>query len=381
MLAGVRYAGSEETTGLAPLAVTFSSPDDGRHCNEGRHVTDPTTFLYDHWYAAALSSDIGEAPFARTICDEEIVFFRTSGGQVAALEDRCAHRHAPLSLGVVTGDHIQCGYHGMTFGADGACLRVPGQQTPPPTCVRAYPVEERDGWVWLWIGDPAKADASTIPSLPYFGVPEWAGFQKYFHVKAGCQLFVDNLLDLSHVAFTHAASIGAASAADADAHVAVSVEEDCVRGERSLDGVEPGPFIKAWGGFEGTIKRHSTYVWRPPSVMDICSRFSDPDGAITIMVINPITPETSTTAHFWIGWARDFKLDDSAETEKAIEQNTQVILEDVRIIEGQQLRMSKYPDVPAVPIGADKAVIAVHRFLDRLHADQQSSQQDVGAAE
>lgn len=338
-------------------------------------MPDPATFLRDQWYAAALSSDISDTPFARTICDEEIVFFRTSGGQVAALEDRCAHRHAPLSLGAVTGDHIQCGYHGLVFGADGICIRVPGQdQAPPQACVRAYPVVERDGWVWLWIGDPAKADPATVPALPFFGVSEWAGFQKYFHVKAGCQLFVDNLLDLSHVAFTHAASIGAASAADADAEVEVTVEADGVRGKRVLQGVEPGPFIQAWGGFEGLIERHSSYVWRPPSVMEICSRFSDTGKRITIMVINPITPETATTAHFWIGWARDFNLDDTADTEKAVEQNTQVILEDVRIIEGQQLRMTKYPDTPAIPIKADKAVNAVHRFLDRLHLGQPSDQ-------
>ena len=333
-----------------------------------------SSFLRDQWYAAALSTEIGPQPFARTICDEEIVFFRTSAGQVAALEDRCAHRHAPLSLGTVTGDTIRCGYHGLSFAADGVCTHVPGQElVPPQACVRAYPAAERDGWVWLWIGDPAKADPNAVPSLPFFDGPPWAGFQKYFHVKAGCQLFVDNLLDLSHVAFTHAASIGAASAADADADVAVTVDADAVRGKRVLQDVEPGPFIKAWGGFDGLIERHSSYIWRPPSVMEIRSRFSDAARAITIMVINPITPETATTAHFWIGWARDFQLDDVAETENAVEQNTQVILEDVRIIEGQQLRMSKNPDLPAVPIKADKAVIAVHRFLDRLFADQEKA--------
>ena len=328
-------------------------------------------FLQDMWYAAALSEEIAAAPFARTICEEEVVFFRTPAGDVAALEDRCAHRHAPLSLGSVEGDGIRCGYHGLLFGADGVCRQVPGQgQVPPQACVRSYAVAERDGWVWLWIGDAARADPAAVPSLPYFGVPAWAGFQKYFHVKAACQLFVDNLLDLSHVAFTHAASIGSASAADAPADMEVRSESDGVRGARVLHDVEPGPFIRAWGGFEGMIERNSSYIWRPPSVMEIRSRFSDPERAITVMVINPITPETATTSHFWIGWARDFNLDDAEETARAVEQNTQVILEDVRVIEAQQQRLSKYPDLQAVPIAADKAVLAVHRYLNRLHAAQ-----------
>lgn len=330
--------------------------------------------LRDQWYAAALSREIVDAPFARTICDEDIVFFRTGSGDAVALEDRCAHRHAPLSLGSIEGDAIRCGYHGLLFNGEGTCIEVPGQeQVPPQACVRTYPVAERDGWVWVWIGEAAHADPATVPALPYFGVPDWAGFQKYFHVNAACQLFVDNLLDLSHVPFTHAQSIGSASAAGAAVDMDVSVEADCVRGLRVVHDVEPGPFVAAWGGFSGRIKRHSSYVWRPPSVMEIRSRFSDAEREITVMIINPITPETATTSHFWIGWARDFRLDDEEETAKAVEQNTQVILEDVRIIEAQQDRMTKTPDAPIVPIRADKAVIAVQRFVERLHRAQQQT--------
>lgn len=328
-------------------------------------------FLRNMWYAAALSEEIADAPFPRTICDEEVVFFRRADGAIAALEDRCAHRHAPLSLGRVEGDAIRCGYHGLLFGPDGMCRQVPGQdQVPPQACVRPYLVAERDGWVWLWIGDPEKADPARVPALPYFDVPEWAGFQKYFHVDAACQLFIDNLLDLSHVAFTHGDSIGSASGADADVDLEVTVEGEGIRGRRVVHNVEPGNFIRSWGGFEGLIERHSSYLWRPPSVMEIRSRFSDAARAITIMIINPITPETAATSHFWIGWARDFNLEDVAETARAVEQNTQVILEDVRVIEAQQDRLNKYPELKAVPIAADKAVIAVHRFLGRLHDAQ-----------
>ncbi len=325
--------------------------------------------LANRWYAAALGSEIGASPFARKICGRDLVLFRTESGRLAVLEDRCAHRHAPLSLGTVRGEAIQCGYHGLCFDAAGACVHIPGQASIPPRAkVESFAAREAHGWIWVWFGDAARADPALIPDWPWFRDPAWRGFQLYFHVNAGAQLFVDNLLDLSHVAFTHKNSIGAASAADADAKLEVSVEGDEVRGRRLLKGVDPGPFIASWGNFPGRIDRTSTFTWRPPSNVEIRAEFNDERRRITIMVINPITPETETSAHFWIGWARDFALDDDALTERAKAENTQVIQEDVRVIEGQQRVLSARPGLSAVPINADGALAAVHKVLDRLAA-------------
>jgi vanillate O-demethylase monooxygenase subunit len=102
--------------------------------------------------------------------------------------------------------------------------------------------------------------------------------------------------------------------------------------------------------------------------MEIRAEFADAARKITIMVINPITPETETTSHFWIGWARDFALGDGALTARAKAENTQVIMEDVRVIEGQQRVLSARPGLAPVPINADGALIAVHKVLERLRA-------------
>jgi vanillate O-demethylase monooxygenase subunit len=330
-------------------------------------------YLANRWYAAALSAEIGAQPFARKICGRDIVLFRTEAGRLAALEDRCAHRHAPLSLGAVRGEAIQCGYHGLRFDTAGVCVHIPGQAAIPPRArVEAFRVLERHGWVWIWLGAAERADPALIPAWPWFAHPDWRGFQLYFHVRAAAQLFVDNLLDLSHVAFTHGNSIGAAAAADADARLEVKAEGEMVTGCRALKGVEPGPFIASWGSFPGRIDRTSSFTWRPPSNMEIRAEFNDAANAerssrkITIMVINPITPETETTSHFWIGWARDFALDDAALTERSKAENTQVIMEDVRLIEGQQRVLSARPGLAAVPIVADGALVAVHKVLERL---------------
>ena len=70
----------------------------------------------------------------------------------------------PLSLGRLEGDTLRCGYHGLRFDARGRCVEIPGQtQIPPDAAIRAYPLVERFNWVWIWMGDPKRADPALIP--------------------------------------------------------------------------------------------------------------------------------------------------------------------------------------------------------------------------
>jgi nitrite reductase/ring-hydroxylating ferredoxin subunit len=112
-------------------------------------------YLRNAWYVAAWSDDIGDdALVARTIMDEPIVLYRKAAGGVAAIEDRCAHRFAPLSMGkIVGGDRIQCPYHGLEFDGSGACVKNPHgtKSIPPRARVKSYPIIENirqcgSGW-------------------------------------------------------------------------------------------------------------------------------------------------------------------------------------------------------------------------------------------
>ena len=127
-------------------------------------------YLRNAWYVAAWSDDIGDGKLvARTIMDEPIVLYRKADGSVAAIEDRCAHRFAPLSMGkIVGGDRIQCAYHGLEFDGTGACVRNPhgAKNIPPRARVKGYPVVEKHKAVWVWMGD-TPADAAKVPD---FGV-------------------------------------------------------------------------------------------------------------------------------------------------------------------------------------------------------------------
>ena len=103
-------------------------------------------WIRNAWYVAAWADEITDKPMARRVCDEPVVLYRDATGKAAALVDMCCHRGAPLSVGCVVEEGLQCGYHGLIFGADGVCVRIPGQDhIPQGAKVRTYPVVIEDG--------------------------------------------------------------------------------------------------------------------------------------------------------------------------------------------------------------------------------------------
>ena len=167
--------------------------------------------LRNAWYIAARKGEVGRGLLARTLCKEPVVLFRRQDGTPAALEDRCCHRHLPLSKGRLIGDVVQCGYHGLEFDAAGTCLRVPGQtRAPPGAKVKSYPVVERHGLVWIWIGDAANADPSDIPDYHWLADPGWKAVGGSIPLVAHYMYSIDNLLDLTLETYVHASTLGAA---------------------------------------------------------------------------------------------------------------------------------------------------------------------------
>ena len=154
------------------------------------------------WYVAAFCEDIGQDLLSRWIVGEPVVLYRKEDGTAVAVGGRCPHRYYPLGESPRVGDSIQCGYHGITFGPDGKCTRVPSQDTVPGVyTIPSYPLVERGLWAFIWMGDPDQADESLIPGGEDIGF----GLDGYFyapvrtmHVKGRYQLLNDNLLDLTH---------------------------------------------------------------------------------------------------------------------------------------------------------------------------------------
>lgn len=148
---------------------------------------------------------------ARKIAGERVVLYRKPNGELVAMEDRCPHRQAALSLGQKEGDGLRCMYHGLRFGPDGKCNEIPGQDTiPERACVRVFPVVEKDNWVWVWMGDRDKADPKLIPHAVGPSDPEWNVKTSQMHVQANYRLEIANLADLTHLAWIHQETLGAA---------------------------------------------------------------------------------------------------------------------------------------------------------------------------
>lgn len=176
-----------------------------------------TTYLKNTWYVAAWSQEIVAGQLlARTLLDEPIVLWRDAEGAVRALHDRCPHRFAPLSMGRVQPDaqSVQCPYHGLEFGKDGQCVRNPHGDggIPRAAKVKTFPVEERWGVVWIWMGDAALAQAALIPDYACLDSAANHVATGYLTVAANYLLEVDNIMDLSHIQFLHANTLGGQAA-------------------------------------------------------------------------------------------------------------------------------------------------------------------------
>lgn len=168
------------------------------------------TWLRNCWYQAGWNEELDASPsLARTILGVPLVFFRREDGAVLALHDRCPHRFAPLSAGRVEPGRIICGYHGLAFGEDGACVHNPHGPITSRISVRAYPAVERHLALWVWMGEPALADPALIPDLSFIDrTPVTARITGHMPTAADYRLLTDNIMDLSHADYLHPTTLG-----------------------------------------------------------------------------------------------------------------------------------------------------------------------------
>lgn len=165
--------------------------------------------LKNFWYPVAPSWMVHHAPVGLTRLSERIVLWRDEAGGVHALEDRCPHRGARLSLGWNLGDRVACWYHGVEVGGDGAVVRVPAQQSCPlegQRCVRSYPVVERHGAIFAWFGDALHAEPAPLLFPEELESAEWSSFLCTSHWRCNYRYAVENVMDPMHGAYLHARS-------------------------------------------------------------------------------------------------------------------------------------------------------------------------------
>ncbi|MBN9144532.1 MULTISPECIES: aromatic ring-hydroxylating dioxygenase subunit alpha [unclassified Novosphingobium] len=336
------------------------------------------TYVRNAWYVAGWEQDLApEKPFALTILGDRLVIWRSASGAVHALEDKCVHRFAPLSLGRCEGEHLRCMYHGLLFDAGGKVAQIPGQDLVPARArVRAYPVVVRHSWIWVWMGDVEAADPALIPPAVGFDDPDYilgCGFLDY---QAEARLINDNLLDFSHLTYVHAASFGAGPEFAASQPKVTPLERG-VRVERWLENTHGSGNRKS----EQLIDGWSSYDFLLPGVLLMWSanypagtakrlNYAPPPMVEAIAGLNftsqAVTPLTDKTSRYFFSWGPHRKFGDEAMRDHMMGIAGMAFAEDKAMIEAQQKVIDTTPAQDVMPTAHDRGVTLFNRLVEKL---------------
>lgn len=327
----------------------------------------------NEWYVVAFAQEVDDQrPLRRYCSGDRIVLYRTAKGEAVALQDRCPHRGSPLSFGKIVNDTLQCPYHGFRYGASGQCVRVPSQTAiAPELCVRAYPVVERGGFIWLWPGAPAAADPALLPDCFEFGLdrPGWTA-KPYLmlEIKANYTLLFENLLDTSHISFLHGTALDGGRMASSTFRL--ESEGKIVRLIRELAGDTPTPSNTKQYGLDGVTRfdRRLESIAYLPNLHIIRNTFTFPDrpGHAPHVRINvmPITPSRENELYQFLTLTTSYPETHPAEL---VEGMRSVLDEDRVVLEAiQTIYDENGPHLPEWSVNADVAGLRARRKLSEL---------------
>lgn len=331
-------------------------------------------FVKNCWYVAAWDHEVlADTLLARTIIGESVLVYRKTDGTAVAIDNRCAHRHAPLSLGRKEGDAVRCQYHGLKYASDGRCVEIPGQDTVPPKLrVRSYPVVERQRWLWVWMGDAARADEALIPQTFSLADPDWRYKPGYLHYDTDYLLICDNLLDFSHLSFVHEKTLGG-SPNIAQARPEVTRIPRGLRVTRDVRNTVPAPYHARLASFPGKVDRRFGYDFVVPGVLmmkthakPVETADDDMTGALQFHSCQALTPESENSTHYFFMQAHNFRLHDATITEAIYQSLCTAFEEDRRMIQAQQNLIASSSPAPMHPIAADLALVQFRRVVQEL---------------
>jgi phenylpropionate dioxygenase-like ring-hydroxylating dioxygenase large terminal subunit len=338
-------------------------------------------YLRNAWYVAALSTEVGpEALFHRTLLDTAVMIYRKADGTPVAMHDRCPHRFAPLHLGKRVGDEVACLYHALQFNCEGKCTKNPhgNGSIPKAAQVRIYPLLERYGFVWIWMGD-APADPSKLPDFATLDDGPATGVaHTYLPMQAHYELIIDNVMDLSHVDHVHGEVLSTRGQLtplvprlrEGERMVSARWEWQQTPPIQILAAFLPEPMLEA---------RHFVEVsWSPPATIQLTIGCTQ-DAAVTLDLEHTIgqydlhtcTPESAGRTHYFFATRRNHRVDDAEfNTMKIQAMHAAFELEDGPIITAihEEMGTSDFFSLAPVLMSNDVAPVKVRRLLKKLIA-------------
>ncbi|GGH31183.1 vanillate O-demethylase monooxygenase subunit [Cribrihabitans marinus] len=335
-------------------------------------------FLRNCWYVAGWSRDFDRSLKAETFLGEEIVIYRREDGAPVALEDACPHRKLPLSQGNLKGDTVECGYHGLTFDCTGACVAAPTQpgSVPRRAVVKSYPVVDRYRLLWIWMGDPARADPDLIFPIENFDNPDW-GLTDGGVLDIDCNyLWVcDNLLDPSHVAWVHVTSF--AGAGTDDQPLDLKRTDRGVIVSRWIFDQPPSPYYANLLPFPGNCDRLQHYEMCLPAIALNMSVYTPvgtggydrpqvPETYVNISY-NFMTPiDADRTRYFWFQHRNTDP--ENREVSEVMNKGARMAFEEDRAVLEKVHKGMKTPATPHIDLGLDAGAKQFRLMLERAIA-------------
>ncbi|WP_114955056.1 aromatic ring-hydroxylating dioxygenase subunit alpha [Sphingosinicella terrae] len=328
-------------------------------------------YPYNCWWVAAFSDEVGRALLGRWLLETPVLLFRKENGEIAAIENRCPHRGAPLSLGCLNGDTVQCGYHGFTFDEAGKCINVPSMRAPLPAAqIRAFPVVEQHPFIWIYLGDPSAID--SVPAPPKL---DWAEDGRFaivsgrLDVEANYMLLKENVLDLTHFGYVHASTFQITDWVDPPAF---STKGETTSYHQTFTRTPlPPVFAEPLGLAPGTLYDRDNYgSFVSPALQVAAVDLKDPDSgevAGRFRVSHATTPiDERSMYYFWVAGRDHGTSEAELAALKALTERG--FAEDETMIEAIEALRRKDPRgaaAPEVSVKMDTAGIQARRIVQR----------------
>lgn len=289
-------------------------------------MTAKRPYLMNAWYVAALSREVDKDKlFHRKLLDQSVMLYRKGDGTPVALRDRCPHRFLPLHMGKRVGDEVACHYHGLRFGADGKCTHNPhgNQKIPEAMKVQSFPLLERHGFIWIWMGDQ-PADPALLQDYGPLDVGPATGIgYTYMHLDINYELIMDNVMDLSHVDYVHGEAIttrGKLSPIVPDTRETPRTISARWEWEQTPPILILAPFLPQP---TEEARHYLDITWAPPANIQLSIGAVQGnltfDDAMMQYDLHTVTPETETTTHYWFATRRNHLIEDAEYNQRKIE--------------------------------------------------------------
>jgi phenylpropionate dioxygenase-like ring-hydroxylating dioxygenase large terminal subunit len=329
-------------------------------------------FVRNAWYVAALGRDVDRTPVKSRLLGDSLVLYRKRTGEVVALRDCCPHRHAPLSLGTLVGDEIQCRYHGFRFACDGSCTSIPGESVvPAAVSVQKFVATERHGFVWVWMGENA-ANEARLPEWPWLESPGFVSYHSQFTLDAPFEMIIDNLMDLTHVHFVHRL-LGAGNLVHESEPMKTWEERDEVIFSRDLKGSETAA--------DGTYVEIRGHYFSPSIV--VTSGVPRREGSDELpprpmsQVLHCLSPQNENSTHYFVLKCWNV-LTKPHEIAAMNHQNEVTLSEDKEMIEAQfASKLADQSHATEKLIRADRAAVMARRVYERVLGREQRGGPDI----